>query len=235
MCDNYAPSATGIGIDSTDCQNMTFQNNRVPDAGGVAIDATNSDDCRFQGNDVHGFGGAEAIVKDGTTGNVWIDNYGDSSSTGSAGNVQYIVGSSDSSTSASGQFASSITIPAGAVSAGDIIRLGVIGSCSGANDRTYAFRIGGVDAGALVMNAGTISCQLQCTLIVAATTGAATHTLSFGTYDTGAGDPAAHGGVSADSIITVDWTTDTVIDVSFAQTGTQTVVLDYLWVEMVST
>lgn len=229
--DNYLPSMGGDGLDMTDSQDIEVVDNNFYNATTYGIDATNSDDNLIQGNYVAS-AGTEGIVKDGTTGNTYINNPGDSTSSNAAGSIQYVVGSGDSSTSASGQFASSITIPAGTVQAGDIIMLGAVTSASGANDRTFAFRIGGTDAGALVQNSGTVSGQIQCTLIVTATTGAATHALSWGTYDTGAGDPAAHGGLAADSIKTVDWTTDTAIEVSFAQTGGDTVVLDYLWVEI---
>jgi len=231
IADNEVPGAGGDGLDMTDCQDCTVKDNNFANAGANGIDATNSDDNFIVGNIVSGFA-TEAVVKDGTTGNLYSDNHGDSySRIGSAG-FFYENPASDDSTSANGQFATTVTIPAGTVQIGDVLRLTATTSASGANDRTFAFRIGGVDVSALIQNSGTVSGVLQCIVVVTALTGAATYASSSGVYSTGAGDPAADGGLAGDTTITVDWTTDTDIGMSFAQTATQTVVLDNLFVEM---
>ncbi len=231
VCDNYAPSATGKGMDMTDCQDMSVENNRFPDAGSNGIDATNSDNCRVRNNDVHS-AGVEAIVKDGTTGNVWVDNYGDVGSGGGTGHTQYEA-TNTGVTTATGTIATSIVIPANSVKVGDVIHIRSNVSTAGGNNHTIRYDLDGAggQTNGLVIDDGTHDVSFVADIIV---TGAATaDTISRVAYGLGTGVTGSEGADAGFASIAVDWTTDITIQIDVVQTDTQTVLLDFIYIEIV--
>ncbi len=232
VSDNEAPGCTGDGLDMTDSQDLTVKDNNFSLAGANGIDATNSDDCLIHGNNVlSAF--TEGIVKDGTTGNTYIDNPGDSAGAGAGGHVQVYTAGTATSTSASGQLDPGFSVPAGSIKAGDVLRVRLNCSVSGTNNRTFALRIGGADCFPLEIDAGSQNVNIGVDIIVTATTGAATLTFSRANYSLSNGNPAEEGGDAGETTETVDWTTDTAIDLSFTQTAADTVALDMGYLEIV--
>ena len=168
VCGNYAPSTTGTqAIDATDCQDMTFQGNRVPDATGIGIETTNSDDCRFVDNDVHGAGGVK-IVKVGTTGNEYRRNLGDEIRGHIEASEEYDQDNPDDSGNSTKVF----TIPANSVTAGDVIRVQAVYARSGTGSTaSLALELEGTATIGITVATGSGTTVIEWLIYVVATDG----------------------------------------------------------------
>lgn len=214
VCDNYIPSTTGVGIDMTDSQELLVENNRVPDATGIPIQSTNSDNCRVRFNDVHGSVGnsAEPIVKDGTTGNVYEDNYGDPYGVGGKQNWS---GAEEDDGTGSGTFTQTYTIPANSVKAGDHIIVKALTTVAGTTAiKTIDALMNNVSIGAgqIEQEAGNTVWTWDVWVQAAAND---TDAFMFMVTELQPGAPQDNQQVATVQAGAIDWTTDVLIDINW--------------------
>ena len=223
---NYAPSATGDGLDMTESVDLVVAGNSFPDAGAIGIDATSTADCRVMYNDVHN-ATTEGVTKDSATGLDVHSNLGDF---GTDVNTAYGADPDETAAAAaSGTFTANFTIPANTLKVGDLIRIRAHVSHSGTADLT-TFNIdfgGGQNSGSVTVNSNNDAAG-EWLAVVDALSGAGSTKVSLMGINSNAGV------YTTNSSLAVDWTSDVQLDVDWtkAEAG-NTLVLNILTIEVI--
>lgn len=223
---NYAPSATGDGLDMTSCDDVVARANDFPDAGARGIDATSTTNCRVLNNDVHN-ASTEGVTKDSATGLYCHNNVGEQNTLGWS-TVCRRPGETDSSNN-TGTFSESFTIPANTLKVGDVIRVFVKMDGSAAGVKV----IMSMDGGSLDLDVATTTAGGRAAGMVEVRVAALSGSNSAQAYAFGGDD---NGQASCDE---QNWTVDFTSDVTIvwqwdkSGTGSNTVGLEQVSYEII--
>jgi parallel beta-helix repeat protein len=207
---NYAPGAGGDGIDLTDSTDLSITNNDFHDATSTGIDLTNSTDCTVAYNNLSGAG--TALVTTNASGQYISSNIGALAPT-----VKTAYGSNPdeaSASAASGTFSESVTIPAGTVTVGSVIRVRAHAAHSGtADNSTFRVALAGEQAQAVTVNSAN-DANGDWVFVVKALSGTGSTASSL------QGLNSNNGIYVSNATLDVDWTSDVLVDIDWTKANT---------------
>jgi parallel beta-helix repeat protein len=210
---NVAPSSGGDGADISGSSDVSVLSNDFHDAGVIGVDLSDTTDCTVVGNNLSG-ATTSALSTTSAAGQHISSNIGALAPT-----VKTAYGAAPDETTpaaASGTYSESVTIPAGTVTVGSVIRVRAHTVHSGTgDDSTFFVSLGGEDAQAVTVSSAN-DANGDWVFVVKSLSGTGSTAGSL----QGVAEASTNVVFCANSTLDVDWTADVAVEIKWTKSNT---------------